>query len=53
MSYQCYQSGKEQHTTANVDYERKNKFLEIKKTKEAKGELITENNSKVTFESVY
>lgn len=31
MSYQRYQRGKEQHTTANVNDEGKNEFLEKKK----------------------
>jgi hypothetical protein len=33
VSYQRYQRGKEQHTTANVNDEGKNQFLEKKETK--------------------
>lgn len=53
VSYQRYQRGKKQHTTANVNNEGENEFLGVKRNKEARRELITENNSEVTFESVY
>jgi len=53
VSYQRYQRGKKQHTTANVNNEGENEFLGVKRNKEARRELITEYNSEVTFESVY
>ena len=53
MSYQRYSRGKKQHTTANVNNEGENEFLGAKRNKEARRELITENNSEVRVESVY
>jgi len=53
VSYQRYQRGKEQQTTANVNNKGKNEFLKIKRDKKARRELITENSHGVTFESVY